>query len=234
MNNAPGADYRNTEGGHGFFRAGVRPATELICHFIDQGKDDFGVVPVCRALSVHGIQIAPRTYWAYLSHAPSKRELWDAAVTEIMAGIYERGENGRRPESMYGTLKMWEYLQRQGIPVAKCTVGRLKNENDCHGRTRARGRSGRLDGDETTRSNPPMTTPIQRRRLRNATAVFPISGSCPVTFKDTAGCGKADLCRTPRAKRAQRAAKWQAAVRFWFTAIIPGENHVPDHGGSLG
>jgi hypothetical protein len=56
-------------------------------------------VPVCRALSVHGIQVAPRTYWAYLSHAPSKRELWDAAVTEIMAGIYESGENGRRRRS---------------------------------------------------------------------------------------------------------------------------------------
>ena len=96
-------------------------------------------MPVCRALSVHGIQIAPRTYWAYLSHAPSKRELWDAAVTEIMAGIYERGENGRRPpESMYGTLKMWEYLQCQGVPVAKCTVGRLKNDNGWHGRTRGR------------------------------------------------------------------------------------------------
>ena len=78
---------------------------------------------------MHGIQIAPRTYWAFLSHAPSKRELWDAVVTEIMAGIYERGDNGRRqPESMYGTLKMREYLHRQGIPVAKCTVDRLKNE----------------------------------------------------------------------------------------------------------
>jgi len=96
-------------------------------------------VPVCRALSVHGIQIAPRTYWAYLSRAPSKRELWDATVAEIMAGIYERGEDGRRPpESMYGTLKMREFLQRQGIPVAKCTVERLKNANGWHGRARGR------------------------------------------------------------------------------------------------
>ena len=39
---------------------------------------------------------------------------------------------------MYGTLKMWEYLQRQGIPVAKCTVGRLKNTSGWHGRTRGR------------------------------------------------------------------------------------------------
>lgn len=82
----------------------MRPATELICHFIDEKKHEFGVVPVCRALSVHGIQIAPRTYWAYCSHVPSKRELWDAAVTGILAGIYEPGENGRRPpESLYGT-----------------------------------------------------------------------------------------------------------------------------------
>jgi putative transposase len=117
----------------------VRPATDLICHFIDEKKEAFGVVPVCRALSLHGIQIAPRTYWAYHSHAPSKRELWDAAVTEILAGIYEPGENGRRaPESLYGTLKMWEHLQRQGIPVAKCTVERLKAENGWHGVTRGR------------------------------------------------------------------------------------------------
>jgi len=65
--------------------------------------------------------------------------MWDAAVTEIMAGVYERDENGRRaPESMYGTLKMWEYLQRQGIPVAKCTVERLKDQNGWKGRTRSR------------------------------------------------------------------------------------------------
>jgi transposase InsO family protein len=117
----------------------VRPATELICHFIDEKKQEFGVVPVCRALSVHGMQIAPRTYWAYRNSAPSKRELWDAVVTEILAGIYERGENGRRPpESLYGTVKMWEHLQRQGISVAKCTVERLKRENGWHGVTRSR------------------------------------------------------------------------------------------------
>jgi transposase InsO family protein len=117
----------------------VRPATDLICRFIDEKKDRFGVVPVCRALSVHGIQIAPRTYWAYRSSAPSKRQLWDAAVTEILAGIYEPGEGGTRPpESLYGTLKMWEYLQRQGIPVAKCTVERIKHRQGWRGATRAR------------------------------------------------------------------------------------------------
>ena len=29
----------------------------------------------------------------------------------------------RRPESLYGSLKMWPHLQRQGITVARCTGG---------------------------------------------------------------------------------------------------------------
>ncbi len=34
---------------------------------------------------------------------------------------------GRRPpECLYGSLKMWDYLRRQGIRVARCTVERLK------------------------------------------------------------------------------------------------------------
>ena len=40
----------------------------------------------------------------------------DAALTEILAGIYEPGPDGRRPpECLYGSLKMWEHLNRQGI-----------------------------------------------------------------------------------------------------------------------
>jgi putative transposase len=105
----------------------VRPATALICQFINERKREFGVAPICRALSAHGIAIAPRTYFAHQSAAPGKRALWDTTVTEILAGIYEPGDNGRRPpESLYGTVKMWAYLNRQGIPVAKCTVERLK------------------------------------------------------------------------------------------------------------
>jgi len=39
----------------------VRPATPLICEFIDEHREKFGVVPICRVLGVHGVQIAPRT-----------------------------------------------------------------------------------------------------------------------------------------------------------------------------
>lgn len=111
----------------------------MICKFIDGHREEFGVVPICRALGVHGVQIAPRTYWAHRSSAPSKRALWDTTITEILAGIYEPDEHGKRPpESLYGSLKMWAHLQRQGIEVARCTVERIMRVHGWRGATRAR------------------------------------------------------------------------------------------------
>jgi putative transposase len=59
-------------------------------------------------LTEHGVPIAPRTFHAWVGRAPSKRALWDAAITAVLAGYYEPDEHGRRkPESLYGSLKMW-------------------------------------------------------------------------------------------------------------------------------
>ena len=117
----------------------MRPATPLICAFIDEHKDAYGVVPICRALMVAGVQIAPRTYWAHRCAAPSKRALWDTTITEILAGYYELDANGKRPpESLYGSLKMWAHLQREAIPVARCTVERVMGAHGWRGVTRAR------------------------------------------------------------------------------------------------
>jgi putative transposase len=85
-------------------------------------------------LTEHGMQIAPRTFHAWAVRAPSKRSLWDAAITEVLAGFYEPDEYGRRkPESLYGSVKMWAHLQRQGFPVAKSTVERLMRRNGWQG-----------------------------------------------------------------------------------------------------
>lgn len=85
-------------------------------------------------LTEHGVQIAPRTFYAWARRAPSKRSLWDAAITEVLAGFYESDEHGRRqPESLYGSVKMWAHLQRQGFPVAKSTVERLMRRNGWQG-----------------------------------------------------------------------------------------------------
>jgi putative transposase len=67
----------------------------------------------------------------------SKRTLWDTTITEVLAGYYEPDENGRlEPESLYGSLKMWAHLNREGIEVAKCTVERLMRLNGWAGVTR--------------------------------------------------------------------------------------------------
>ena len=82
--------------------------------------------------------IAPRTFYAWVKRAPSKRALWDATITEILAGYYEPDDDGRRkPESLYGSVKMWAHLQRQGIPVAKSTVERLMRRQRLAGRAPA-------------------------------------------------------------------------------------------------
>ena len=129
-----GRDRGDLEGRDVFLRAGERPATPLICQFIAEHKDRFGVAPLCRVLTEHGCKIAPRTFYAWVSRAPSKRSLWDAAITEVLAGYYEPDEHGcRKPESLYGSVKMWAHLRREGIPVAKSTVERLMRANGWQG-----------------------------------------------------------------------------------------------------
>jgi hypothetical protein len=111
----------------------------LICEFIASRRQEYGVTPICRALGVLGVQIAPRTYRAHLARPPSKRALWDAAITEVLAGHYEPDEQGRRPpECLYGATKMWAQLNREGIEVARCTVERLMRANGWRGVTRTK------------------------------------------------------------------------------------------------
>jgi putative transposase len=90
-------------------------------------------------LKIHNLQIAPRTYYAWLQRGPSRRALWELTVTELLAGYYEPGPNGRpAPESLYGAVKMWAHLNRQGIPVARCTVERLMRRHGWRGVRRGR------------------------------------------------------------------------------------------------
>ncbi len=92
-------------------------------------------------LTAHGCKIAPpRTFYAWRTRPLSKRALWDTTITAVLASYYdERDEHGRRkPESLYGSLKMWAHLQRQGIAVARCTVERLMAAHGWKGATRAK------------------------------------------------------------------------------------------------
>jgi putative transposase len=90
--------------------------------FISEHKDRFGVEPVCRVLSQHGCAIAPSTYYDAARRAPSARAARDerlkAAIQRVHAGNY----------GVYGARKVWLRLNREGIPVARCTVERLMQE----------------------------------------------------------------------------------------------------------
>jgi putative transposase len=58
---------------------------------------------------------------------------------EVLSGYYEPDGHGhRRPESLYGAEKMWAHLNRQGIPVARCTVERLMRRHGWQGVRRTR------------------------------------------------------------------------------------------------
>lgn len=83
--------------------------------FIDDHKQRFGVEPICRMLSEHGMPIVPNGYHAARSRPPSVQALRDA----------ELGEQSTPTRSWAGACKVWQQLRREGVEVARCTVKRL-------------------------------------------------------------------------------------------------------------
>jgi putative transposase len=100
--------------------------------FISEHKQRFGVEPICRVLSEHGCAIAPSTYYDAASRPPSARSCRDeqlkAAITAVHAANY----------GVCGARKVWLALNRQGIPVARCTVERLMRQLGLAGARRGR------------------------------------------------------------------------------------------------
>ncbi|MFD3458426.1 IS3 family transposase [Nocardia fluminea] len=115
-----------------FFRAGTRPATPLIVGFIDQHRQVHGVESICRVLTEHGIQIAPRTYRKARFRPPSAREVADASLEHALRGLADS------LEQMYGRRKMTRYLRRCGHAAAFCTVDRLMRDLGMNGVVRGR------------------------------------------------------------------------------------------------
>lgn len=92
----------------------------------------FGVEPMCTVLSEHGIKIAPSTYYEWVDKAPTRRQLRDEQVTELIRAEREHPKTGRFASAL-GSHKMWIRLRGQGHDVARCTVERLMRENGWQG-----------------------------------------------------------------------------------------------------
>ena len=105
----------------------------MIVAYIDAYKDQLGVEPICRVLTEAGTQIAPSTYYAAKTRLPSARAVSDRARTLLIEQVH------RDNYSVYGARKVHAELQRQGHPVARCTVERLMRTAGLRGITRQKG-----------------------------------------------------------------------------------------------
>jgi putative transposase len=106
----------------------------------------FRVESVCRVLSEHGVQVAPRTYRNWKTSMPSARTVHDAHLTDAL-----RATVGT-PEGMYGRRKMTAYLRRQGHRVARCTVDRLMRDEGLSGVVRGRWHRTTIPGKDARRA----------------------------------------------------------------------------------
>jgi len=100
--------------------------------FIDQHRDTFGVEPICKVL-----RIAPSGYRRHVAQLrdPSKR-CARAKRDEILQPEIKRVWQANM--QVYGVPKVWKQMNREGIVVARCTVGRLMKLQGLRGAVRGK------------------------------------------------------------------------------------------------
>lgn len=104
----------------------------MMASFIDEHRADYGVEPICAELP-----IAPATYYEHKARQkdPSReaaRVQRDRVVSDEIRRV--RKENFE----VYGARKVWLQLNRENIPVARCTVERLMRGMGLRGVVRGR------------------------------------------------------------------------------------------------
>lgn len=120
----------------------------MVVAFIDDQRARFGVEPICRVLSEHGVPIAPSGYYAFKTRPASARARRDELLTVEIERIFHDRQLGR---GLAGARKIWRLLRRQLVdgsieadtaavigPVARCTVERLMRRAGLQGARRGR------------------------------------------------------------------------------------------------
>lgn len=100
--------------------------------FIDEYRGVYGVEPICKVM-----QIAPSTYWLHAQRR-AKPELRPARARRDDALIPEVERVWDENMQVYGVRKVWRQLNREGIAVARCTVGRLMHRLNLRGVVRGK------------------------------------------------------------------------------------------------
>jgi putative transposase len=107
----------------------------VVIAFIEAHRSRFGVEPICRVLSEHGVRIAPSTYYAHRTRPVSARSRRDEQLKLVIAEVHADRKKGR---GIAGYRKMWHLLRRDGHQVARCTVARLMADLGLRGVVRGR------------------------------------------------------------------------------------------------
>jgi len=100
--------------------------------FIDEHRELYGVEPICKVLP-----IAPSSYYeekarqADPSRLPARAHR-DAILSEEICRVWEENR------MVYGARKVWRQLNREGVPVARCTVERLMGKMGLRGAVRGK------------------------------------------------------------------------------------------------
>jgi putative transposase len=111
----------------------------VVIAFINEHRARFGgVAPICRGLSQHGVSIAPRTYFAAKTRAPSARSARDGELVELITAVHADRDKGQSSGGVAGYRKVWHLLRRDGVQVARCTVERLMRQHGLQGVVRGR------------------------------------------------------------------------------------------------
>ena len=104
----------------------------MIVRFIDDHRARYGVEPICAV-----VPIAPSTYYeakareADPSRLPARAQR-DAVLCPEIQRVWDEHQQ------VYGAKKVWKQLNREGLPVARCTVARLMRGVGLRGVVRGR------------------------------------------------------------------------------------------------
>ncbi len=100
--------------------------------FVDGHREVYGVEPICKVLP-----IAPSTYYEEkaLQADPSRlpaRAHRDAFLNDEVRRVWQENR------MVYGARKVWRQLNRENLPVARCTVERLMGNMGLQGAVRGK------------------------------------------------------------------------------------------------
>ncbi len=181
-------------------------ATEVFVDCIDADEDEFGVEPICRALTDAGARIAPSTYYAARTRPPSDRAVVD---TQLKAGIVRVHAANL---GVYGARKVWRALNRDGTPVVRCRVERLMRQRGLAGaawslgdaartrRLQARALAERARDAERNR-NAHSREAVTTERLRIARELHDVMAHSMSVIAVQAGVGRHVMDRDPETAR---------------------------------